>query len=224
MRPLAFLPFIVLILTSCVRPASSPPTATPPNAPTATLAPYNAPFPLNVGATWIYEYTSYFEETSVTWRVTEVITQAGPGENGVYIAEMQRTSRLLAGQLNDRLIFNLPDGKYKYVFDGNHLYLQPASLPLLDLQNSTPYLSFPIAGMACSEADILCRKVLSGPEAYTSLAGQFANCYQLVTPSNSGTEIQVFCENMGFVSGKYDHLGSPFGYRLELIGYSVPEK
>lgn len=224
MRPLAFLPFIVFLLTSCVRTASTPPTATPPNAPTPTLAPYNTPFPLNVGATWIYEYTSYFEDVFAIWRVTEVIVRAGPGENGTYIAEMQRTSELLEGQPNDQLMFQLPDGNYTYVLDGNRLYLHPAGIPGLSLDNSTPYLTFPIAEYTCTEAEVLCREVASGPETYTSLAGEFPGCYQLVTPSNSGTEVQVFCENMGFVSAKYDRLGSPFGYRLELVGYSIPEK
>lgn len=64
-------------------------------------------------------------------------------------------------------------------------------------------------------------RVVSNEEAYQTAAGAFERCFLISDIYNSGNVFQWFCDGVGLVARKYDHLGSPFGFSLELTGFSL---
>ncbi len=212
MRPLAFFSFILFFLTSCVRTVSTPPTATPVNAPTATLAVYQVPYPLTLGSTWIYEYSTFSAGKTVLWRITEVITETKTEADGSYYAKMQRTSQLISGQPDDVPMFQKLDGFYWYILKENQLYLQLVNVFDQNLINQPALIKFPLS------------TDYAGPSSYTTRAAEFNPCYIKLSNENNATGEQVFCENIGFVSESFQQADGSAGYKLELIGYSIPEK
>lgn len=52
-------------------------------------------------------------------------------------------------------------------------------------------------------------------------AGNFENCYEILTIYLSGGTIDWFCDGIGFIGGEYDHKGTPFGYKKVLTKYTI---
>jgi hypothetical protein len=228
--PLAWLPFLMLFLTACLRSASSP-------APTLVSAlenpvPTPVPFPLAPASTWIYEYRAYTEDQQATWVVTETIV-AAEERDGLLVAEVERLIRLQEGQPGDSLITPPEDGISWYILRGADLFRQYGALDSGDiLKNARLEMVFPPESVPCWPLDDAlgplergasgCRSVSSSLPVYETRAGTFENCVELLTPYLSGSILTVFCPNVGFMAEKYDHFGSSFGYEFVLTGYSLP--
>jgi hypothetical protein len=63
-------------------------------------------------------------------------------------------------------------------------------------------------------------RTVQGLEAVHTPAGDFDECYRLSDFYNSGGVVQWFCDGVGVVAQKYDHLGSRFGYSSELVKFT----
>ncbi len=229
---LAWLPLIALLLTSCVRSASSPlPTlASASENPTQALAPL--PFPLAPASTWIYEYRAYTEDQQATWTVTETILAAEERDELLF-AEIERLTRLEEGQPGESFLTQPESGTSWYILRGGELFHQiEMPEPQAIAENARLVMVFPPENVPCWPVDDAlgplelgasgCRYVSNFLPVYETPAGTFENCLELLTPYLSGSIRSVFCPNVGFVAEKYDHLGSSFGYEFVLTGYSLP--
>jgi hypothetical protein len=237
MKPFRYLSLLFFFLAGCVRPASGIPDPFPTLEPTATISPREVPFPFSQGSTWIYEYTAYDEGKSAAWLVTETITEFTE-ENGFLVSRVERSVELREG--DSQGLFSIPnEGTFWYILHGSDLYIQHTALDLAALPETASHeVVFPLKGnFGCwyvnpfdigpqppmGESAPGCRHVSAEGVSYQTPGGVFQDCFELVTPYNNGAEIDLFCEQAGFVSGKFDHLGSPFGYSYRLVGYSLPE-
>lgn len=228
--PLAWLPFLMLFLTACLRSASSP-------APTSVSAfenpvPTSVPFPLALASTWIYEYRAYDENKQALWIVTETIV-AVEERDGLLVAEVERLIRLQEGQPGNGLANAPEDGISWYILRGADLFRQYGALDSGDLlKNASLEMVFPPESVPCWPLDEVlgplergaagCRSVSNSLSAYETPAGVFENCIELVTPYPGGDIQTVFCPDIGFVAQEYDHNSSKSGYTFTLVGYSLP--
>ncbi len=228
--PLAWLPALMLFLTACLRSASSPdPTSV---SVFENPVPIQAPFPLALASTWIYEYRAYTEDQQAIWVVTETIV-AVEERDGLLVAEVERLTRLQEGQPGDGLITPPEDGISWYILRGADLFRQYGALDSDDLlKNARLEMVFPPESVPCWPLeDVLaplergatgCRYVSSSLPVYETPAGVFENCLELVTPSPGGDIQTVFCPDIGFVAQEHEHNGSKSGYKFTLVGYSLP--
>jgi hypothetical protein len=232
-RPLAWLPLIMLFVTACVRSASTP----TPGLDISSAAPAPSPasgsvsFPLAQASTWIYEYRTYAEDQQAVWIVTETIISVEQ-HDGLLIAQAERLSSLSDSQADNALLTAPSDGVFWYILRDTELFRQTEALNIAELsKNTTLEMVFPPDSLPCwPVSDALgplergtsgCRYVNAVLPTYETSSGTFEGCFELVTPYLSGAEFDVFCPNIGFVSGKYDHMGSAFGYEYVLTGYSL---
>jgi hypothetical protein len=222
----------LLLLGACTRSASSP-LAIPSLQPTPSPTPAAVPYPLALASTWIYDYRAYSASQQAAWIVTETIIKSDQ-QIVLLIATVQRTARLIDGQ-PDQSLPNIPkDETFWYILRGGELYRQTGHLNPSDLsQNTSLELFFPPESVPCwylaeslgplQKGESGCRTVNTYLPSYETVSGSFKNCLELITPFLSGNELAIFCPHIGFVAGKYEHLGDVFGYEFKLLGYSLPE-
>ncbi len=202
--------------------------------------PTSGDFPLTKGTTWVYSYEEYEPDpntpthtTTATFLITNTVT-ATQWVRSYFIAHVQHQENLIKadpgwGETGPRRA-----GEFWYVVDGQRVY---ESLQALDLAKFQPdYLplvfDFPLTPGKrwCPQTILMGQKVLDcaysgeisvgSPTSYNSEAGTFAQCYQLTQNFTSGPIIQWFCSGIGIVAEKYDHAGTRFGFRNNLLRYS----
>lgn len=214
-------------LAACSMPASFAPS---PAAATAesNASPTPPPYPLTTSNTWIYEYTAYTGEQKATWRITETVVDHIE-KDGLLINVVERHATLESG--NPEGITTPPiEEVFRYILKNGRIYRQSGALDLENLEQ-TAYLELvlPLENQPCwmvipgsaPDATTGCRTVDATPVNYQTPAGEFFACHTLLTPYNNGLETQIYCPQAGFVSSKFDHRGSPYGYESKLIGYSL---
>jgi hypothetical protein len=64
-------------------------------------------------------------------------------------------------------------------------------------------------------------RAIENVEYVQTPAGRFEHCYRMVDFYNSGGVRQWLCDGVGIVAQQYDHAGSQFGFKQELIKYSI---
>ncbi|MDX9991864.1 MAG: hypothetical protein RBS68_07410 [Anaerolineales bacterium] len=228
---LAWLPFLLLFLGSCQRSASSPPPLPASTLESSPPAPRMISFPLALASTWIYDYRAHVEEQQAAWTVTETILGTQK-RAGLLVAEVERIVSLREGQPDDPLFMSPAANTSWYILNGPNLFRQYQTLAPEDTsQNTELVLVFPPESVPCWPVNAGlgpqevgasgCRYLSESLPFYETPAGYFENCVELLTPYLSGSIRSVFCANIGLVAEKYEHLGSPFGYELILIGYSL---
>jgi hypothetical protein len=236
MRTLTIFPALILLLVACTSAPAPTATALPPAPVPSTETAPTSPFPLRTGTTWTYDYTAYTENASGTWRVTETILKTEQ-QGSMLLATAARTAILVSGKDTEQ-IFTAPESyTFWYIFDQNRLKRAYKELSSPDFDSAVSLeIIFPLDGSTnwpvsptdgpCVPEEIFpgCRYVAAGPQEIETPAGKFNQCYQLVTPYNNGPILETYCENIGFVSGKYTHLGSPMGYEYNLIEFSSPSE
>lgn len=227
-----WLPLLAFFLAACVRSASSPSPTLEFAAEQPSPTPDQVSFPLEPASTWIYEYRAYVEDEQALWVVTETILSVEKRDR-LLLAEVERMASLQEGQPSAEF-FLLPEtGTSWYILRGGDLFQQSETLAPDDLSKNTRHeMVFPPESVPCWPVDDAfgpleqgasgCRYVSQALATYTTPAGEFENCLELVTPYLSGAVISVYCPNVGFVAEKHDHNGTPFGYELVLTGYSLP--
>ena len=240
MRRLIWAALLVLSasLTSCVRSASAPflaaGTIFPTIAPTVTPA----EFPLDLGSTWIYDYSAYTGANEATWSVTDTIIAVNI-RDGFLIAEVEQAAILKAGDASSNLLNEPMVGHFWYLFDGIHLYKQSEEPDPASVADAWLELVFPLGGPGCWYPDARqrgemngvtpasgpvpgCRSASGDPHPVELPAGKFEACLDVVTPYTSGPTFLTFCPGVGIVATHYAHSGSQFGYRSALTGYLIP--
>jgi hypothetical protein len=55
-------------------------------------------------------------------------------------------------------------------------------------------------------------------------AGAFEHCYTVEWVYNGGSIFDWFCPGTGIVAEQFDHFGTPFGFRMELLHFSASQK
>jgi len=231
---------VSLVLASCVRSASKPEigTATATIFPPITPTIVPADFPLDLGSTWIYDYSAYLGEDEATWSVTDTIVAVNIHE-GFLIAEVEQDVMFKEGDASGHFLNEPESGRFWYLFDGSHLYRQTDKPDPTHIADAWLELVFPLGGVGCwypdarqrsemsgvtpaSEPVPGCRSVSGDPHPVELPAGKFEACLDVVTPYNSGPTFLTFCPDVGIVATRYDHSGSQFGYRSSLAGYLLP--
>ena len=231
-------------LASCVRSASSPLVESAPGAVTATIFPAITPtiipaeFPLDLGSTWIYDYSAYTAASEAIWNVTVTIV-AVTIRDGFLIAEVEQAAILKAGDASSHLLNEPMVGHFWYLFDGGHLYKQSEEPDPAHAADAWLELVFPLGGSGCWFPDARqrsemngvtpasgpvpgCRSASGEPHPVEVPAGKFEACIDVVTYYNSGPTFLTFCPGVGIVATRYDHSGSQFGYHSALTGYLLP--
>ncbi len=65
------------------------------------------------------------------------------------------------------------------------------------------------------------RRTVEKQTRYTTPVGTFDDCYELSQDVNSGGVTEWFCNGIGVVARKYDHVGTRFGFADVLIRFST---
>ena len=196
-----------------------------------------AAFPLQVGNSWVYAYQAYSGDEKATWQ--EVDTIIDERQSGMLRAvEVQQEISQVEKTPVDAGI-NIPQSvNYWYILSGNKLYRQWRDLDWTKIESSSLELVWPFPAQGCwfpdpeqrsnpalrVEPDFPGCRSAQGPVTLQLLTGRVDHCYHLKTPYNDGALFEDFCEQVGFVGGKYDHAGTPFGDSWQLTAYSLQNK
>jgi hypothetical protein len=187
-------------------------------------------YPLFVGSTWVYEYLGYDQNREVVWQVVETVIETRFVE-GYYVAELERTAKLLEGDAPQGFLSAPDPGKFWYLVDGQNLYrfedqlFTELSGAWLDLvlpfpENNHAWVPNPdqraalemsTTGFRCASAPF--KKVLPMGGVYT--------CYNVATRYTDGTAEGTFCDSVGFVYQEFNYYNRAFGYQSELRGFSI---
>lgn len=192
-----------------------------------------AAFPLQVGNSWVYDYQAYSGDEKASWQVVDTIVETR--QSGMLSAfTLQREVSLVQGMPSKEFI-NTPKAQtYWYILSGNAVYRQE-TLDWSTVENSGLELVWPFPAQGCWFPDPEQRSNLAlpgrpgcrsadGPLTLQLPAGSMDHCYHLMTPYNNGAILLDFCEQVGFVGGKFDHAGTAFGDSFQLTAYSLQNK
>jgi hypothetical protein len=227
-----------LILSGCVRSASSlwggAGNATPLPIPT----PGPTGFPLNVGSTWIYDYSSRFEDEEASWNVMDTIIEVA-NSDGFLVATVEQVVTPKSGDTDEDFL-NGPETKnFWYLYDGVRLYKVDEEPDPIDLTEAWLELVFPLTKPGCWFPDALqrkemggvvtasapvagCRAVSGAAHTVENPAGMFTNCLDVVTPYESGPIVITFCPGIGIVATRFEPDETYFSYYSTLTGYILP--
>ena len=188
-------------------------------------------FPIVEGSTWIYEYLGFDERGEVLWRVVETVIETRIVD-GYYIAEITRTKEHLDGEIPEDFL-NTPDvGSTWVLVDGNDIY-QLASAWQPDLATAQLELILPppkegegwYPNPAQRQEDFLGElgfRQASEPYPQSLPNGEINTCYNVGTEIEDGIQEGTFCEMIGYAFKELKHFHRSLGYRMELIGFSLP--
>jgi len=218
--------------TATLTPTATP-TATPRPTATATATPTPLPlvnpiddYPLTIGSYWVYSNTTYTSENdqgpvlSSTFRITRTVFSTKM--DGINFVATIGTDFVLRS--SDPAGPTIPDGPETY---GGLITFNPISVTLR-LQEKNPftydsaYLNYTERDHSCTELDYAfgCTNVFDS-QTITTTAGVFTHCYAIAQPDHAGPFVTEFCSGIGIVGSWYDHNGSPYGYRSELVAYHI---
>jgi len=229
---------VSLVLASCVRSASPSVSGTATIFPPITPTIVPADFPLELGTTWIYDYSTFYEEEEATWSVTDTIVAVNIRE-GFLIAEVEQSVLSISGDVTEEFLNAPKGGHFWYLFDGVRLYKQDEETDPASVADAWLELVFPLGGSGCwfpdahqrdemkgvtpvSGAVAGCRSVSGDPYTIELPAGKFESCIDLVTPYEEGPTVLTFCPGVGIVATRFEPSDVAFGYRSSLTGYLLP--
>jgi hypothetical protein len=229
---------VSLVLTNCVRSASTPGIGTATIFPVITTTPTPAGFPLELGSTWIYDYSTNYEEEEATWSVTDTIV-AVEIRDGFLIAEVEQEVMFEEGDASEHILNEPTSGRFWYLFDGVRLYKQTDEPDPASVADAWLELTFPLGEAGCWYPDghqrdemkgvtpvsgpvAGCRSASGEPHPVEVPAGKFEACIDVVTPYETGSTFLTFCPGVGIAATHFDPSEVEFGYRSSLTGYLLP--
>jgi hypothetical protein len=201
-------------------------------------------FPLRLGATWVYSWTQYDTLEgggliTTTWRVTDTVA-AVETRDSMYAAHVVRSTTLLNTTRDlDTLPFaenyfsNMRNPQAHWlIVDENKVY-QPWDSDWKNVENSSLNYIFPLAQnnrwypnveqralfSPYRDAWIPGVRIVTWQGARVVLASSRENCFEIQELYNSGATREWFCAQIGRVAEQYDHSGTRFGFRSELIQF-----
>lgn len=187
-------------------------------------------FPLRMGHSWIYQYLGYDQSMEVVWQVVERVIDTYYLE-GYYIAELTRTVSLLEGQPPEDFLVSPTPGTFWYLVDGDHVYrfeellhtdLEGAWLDLVIPFPQDNQAWFPHPDQrTLLEPSTVGFRVASDPFEKVLPMGGTYTCYNIATRFKDGTAEGTFCEGIGYVYQEFNYYNRVFGYRSELIDFSL---
>jgi len=187
-------------------------------------------YPLWVGSSWVYEYLGYDENVEIIWRVVETVVETDIVE-GYYVAKLEREAEVIEGVPPERFKYAPETGIFWFMVDGKNLYRFDDQLHN-DLSNAwlDLILPFPEAGdawypdpeqRALDEPDLIGSRYASEPFQGKLPMGGMYTCYNVAMRYTYRSDEGIFCENVGFVFKELYIYESPYGYRSELVGFSL---
>lgn len=187
-------------------------------------------YPLRVGSTWVYDYLGFDETMEVIWRVTETVVETKV-VNGFYLAKLERMATCQEGDPPEDFP-NAPEtGTFWYLIDENKLYFFEDDYDL-DIENAWLDLIIPLPSeeegwypqpdlRENQEPDRVGYRQASDPYQEVLPIGGTYTCYNVATEVVNAKAEQTFCETIGFLYKEYIYFERDFGYRVELVGFSV---
>lgn len=200
-----------------------------------TLAPFTVQtlqlFPILEGSTWIYEYLGFDQRGEVLWRVVETVVETRIVD-GYYVAEIARTIEHLDGDIPENFLNTPVVGSAWLLVDGDQIYqlaspwepeMANAQLELIlpPPKEGEGWYPNPTQKNETSSGELGFRQV-SAPYPQTLPNGEVYTCYNVGTQIEDGVQEGTFCEMLGYVYKEFKHFHRSFGYRVELIGFSLP--
>jgi len=187
-------------------------------------------YPLWVGSSWVYEYLGYEENVEVIWRVVETVVET-KNINGYYVAKLEREVEVINGVPPEGFRNSPETGTFWYLIDGKNLY-RFEEYPDIDLSDAwlDLVLPFPEAGeawypdpvqRAMPEPGMIGSRYASDPFQGVLPMGGTYTCYNVAVHYDDRTLEQTFCENVGYVFKELNIYDLPYGYRSELIGFTL---
>lgn len=240
-RKLIFL-IISLLLSSCsgliLSPAQEPQYLTHQPGSRPTLGPNldHASeqtlriYPLWVGSSWVYEYLGFDQGKEVVWRIIDTVVDTRFVE-GYYVAELERTVKLLDGNPSENFLSEPEAGTFWYLIDGENLYrfeeilhtdLQAAWLDFIlpFPENSRAWYPHPDR-RSNSDPGTTGFRYASDPFKKVLPWGDMYDCYNVATRFKDATAEGTFCEGVGYVYQEFNFYNRAYGYRSELIEFSL---
>jgi len=187
-------------------------------------------YPLRVGSTWVYEFLGFDETMEVIWRVTETVVDVDV-VNGYYLAKLERIATCREGNPPENFP-NAPEtGTFWYLIDGEKLYFFEDDYDL-DLEDAWLDLIIPFPGQdegwypqpdlrENQEPGQIGYRQVSEPYQEVLPTDGTYTCYNVVTNVINAKAEQTFCESIGFLYKEYIYFERDFGYRVELVGFSI---
>ncbi len=187
-------------------------------------------YPLRVGSTWVYEYLGFDETMEVIWQVTETVVDAKE-INGYYLAKLERIVTCQEENPTDNLPNQPEAGIFWYLIDGDKFYYFEDDYDL-NLENAWLDLIIPFpeenqgwypqsALRENQEPERIGYRQVSEPYQERLPIGGTYTCYNISTIVTDAKTRQTFCESIGFLYKEYIYFERNYGYRVELIGFSV---
>ncbi|MDY6845877.1 MAG: hypothetical protein SVP52_01920 [Chloroflexota bacterium] len=186
-------------------------------------------YPLLVGNSWDYKYLGFDERTEVFWHVTERVEESR-FVNGYYLAKIERTTMCYEGNPPDDFQNAPPTGTFWYLVDGNKLYffeddydtyLSDAWLELvIPFPEEEGWYPHPEL-RAMQAPGLMGYRQASKPYQKVLPIGGTYTCYNISTNVEDAKTRQTFCENIGVLYKEYIDFDQDFGYRVEMVGFSI---
>jgi hypothetical protein len=180
---------------------------------------------------------------TATYRITETVVNTQIHE-AYFAAQMVRDKALVTSSVNLESLIGLDWGNwyagggnkreiYWYIISGTNVYLQ-YSLDFSKIESAWLEYIFPLSENIWypdGEQRRMIPDVRAGPNSGKRgaggpvkkhlPAGEFNNCFDILTIYLSGGTIDWFCQNIGFVGREFDHQGTSYGERTVLVDYSI---
>jgi len=187
-------------------------------------------YPLRVGSTWVYDYLGFDESMEVIWRVTETVVDARVVD-GYYLAKLARTATCQEGNPPEDFPNKPETGTFWYLIDGDKLYFFEDDYNL-DLENAWLDLIIPFPEedqgwypqpdlRENQESERVGYRKASEPYQEVLPIGGTYTCYNVATEIIDAKAEQTFCETIGFLYKEFIYFERDFGYRVELVGFSI---
>jgi hypothetical protein len=187
-------------------------------------------FPLHQGSAWVYEYLGFDSGEEVIWQVVETVVDTGFRE-GYFVAQVERAVVLMDGDPPDDFLMAPDTETFWYLVDGEEVY-QFSSMQEVDLSAAwlALILPFPEEGEAWYpnpeqrtglDPGFLGARFASAPFEKVLPTGHSHTCYNIATRYNEGVEEMTFCEQVGIVFGESKYTEENYGFRFELLAFSL---
>jgi len=214
--------------------ASQTPTFT--SVPSDTLISTLKEFPLAKGTIWVYSYEPYEDSDSnpgqivkATYRLTETVVETDYSAP-YFVAHVKNEFQLITADSGGTgwSVASEEPAEIWYVEDGQQIF-ESESLDIENINKDHLILDydFPlVVGKAlcqlgdCEQNNVGWRSI-EGKSSYQTPSQTFTDCHEMLDHYNGGGLFHTFCNGVGIVSVNFDHMGTSYGFKQNLISYSI---
>lgn len=244
MKAITYLLFFAVLLGACApvqHPASPVATVVPTitiistktSIPTITPMSIPLPFPLTKGTTWVYSFETYEASNTpghvvnATYQLTETVVET-KSIPPYFIAHIKIDYKLVTVEdgWEGWWVSGQP-AEIWFVADNQQVFESHQPINAVETNRLVLDYQFPLSansawcqGGNCEQTGLGWRSVENQSYFKTSTA-TFDDCYDMLDHYNGGGLFHTFCNGVGIVSMKFDHMGTPYGFKQTLINYSI---